>query len=241
MAKAVRLSAEKRRQSILMASVPLFARFGFNGTTTRMIARAAGISEALLYRHFPSKEMIYEDLKDYCCQGKTQTTEMMATLKPSTSTLVHAIYFLIHHIAEGMGHDERSGVRHNDMHRLMANSYLEDGLFARIITEQSVTTWQELLNQCAEEAIKAGDMLEDWIDLRCRWWFSHHIAVALGFLNLPEEKIIDYGLDFDQVLDQAVRFALRGMGLTDQAIKTHYNPAMLALLAGANRENNNDK
>ena len=231
MAKTTRMSAEERRNAILVASIPLFAKHSFKGTTTKMIAKAAGISEALLYRHFHGKEAIYDQLKNYCCEGKTRFAEMIGNLKPSTSTLIHAIYFLMYHIADGMGHDDNRGFTHNELHRLMANSYLENGNFARIFIQQNVDAWGDLLEQCIEQAIEAGDMLEDWIDTRARYWFSHHVAVALGFLNLPAVPTIDYGLTREQVLEQAVRFSLRGMGFTDEAIRTHYNPGMLELFA----------
>ena len=42
-----------------MAALPLFARRGYAETTTKDLARAAGISEALLYRHFPSKRELF--------------------------------------------------------------------------------------------------------------------------------------------------------------------------------------
>ena len=48
-----RLDSDERRQAIVEAAVPLFARKGFSGATTRELAEAAGVSEALLYRHFP--------------------------------------------------------------------------------------------------------------------------------------------------------------------------------------------
>lgn len=38
----------------------LFSQGGFDGTTTRKLARKAGISEALIFRHFPDKENLYE-------------------------------------------------------------------------------------------------------------------------------------------------------------------------------------
>ena len=55
----VRLPAAERKEAILAASMALFARHGFAGVTTRAIARAAGVSEAILYRHFPGKESLY--------------------------------------------------------------------------------------------------------------------------------------------------------------------------------------
>src|SRR5579862_464998 len=47
------------RQRILNAAVTLFAEKGFNGTTTRTIARAANVNEALIFRHFPTKQDLY--------------------------------------------------------------------------------------------------------------------------------------------------------------------------------------
>lgn len=57
-----RLTSEKRREKILQAAVTLFSLAGFNGTTTRQLARKAGVSEALLFRHFPNKKLLYEAL-----------------------------------------------------------------------------------------------------------------------------------------------------------------------------------
>ncbi|MBZ4659980.1 MAG: Transcriptional regulator, TetR family [Desulfacinum sp.] len=54
-----RLSAEERRRKILEAAIRLFSQKGFQGTTVRDLARQAGVSEAMLYQHFPSKEALY--------------------------------------------------------------------------------------------------------------------------------------------------------------------------------------
>ncbi|MGD9572532.1 MAG: TetR/AcrR family transcriptional regulator [Thermoleophilia bacterium] len=50
-----RMSGPERRAAILDAARGQFARHGFHGAATAAIARAAGCSEAILYRHFPSK------------------------------------------------------------------------------------------------------------------------------------------------------------------------------------------
>jgi len=56
---SVRFTAAERRRQILDAAVKLFARQGFQGTTTREIAEAAQVNEAIIFRHFPSKEDLY--------------------------------------------------------------------------------------------------------------------------------------------------------------------------------------
>jgi AcrR family transcriptional regulator len=55
----IRVPAAARREQILEVSTRLFAQQGYSGTTTRQLALAAGVNEALLFRHFPSKEELY--------------------------------------------------------------------------------------------------------------------------------------------------------------------------------------
>jgi AcrR family transcriptional regulator len=57
-----RLSAEERRVEILDAAKRVFGEAGYHETTTKDIAAAAGVSEALLYQHFPGKRQLFEEL-----------------------------------------------------------------------------------------------------------------------------------------------------------------------------------
>ncbi|MEC4891306.1 MAG: TetR/AcrR family transcriptional regulator [Nitrospira sp.] len=54
-----RRSSPERQASLIQAATGLFAKKGFNGTTTKEIAKAAGISEALVFKHFPTKRALY--------------------------------------------------------------------------------------------------------------------------------------------------------------------------------------
>ena len=53
------MSGDKRREQILQTAVNLFSDRGFSGTTTKEIARAAGVSEAMVFRHFSTKDALY--------------------------------------------------------------------------------------------------------------------------------------------------------------------------------------
>jgi AcrR family transcriptional regulator len=55
----VRIPAEERRQQILELATELFARQGYQGTTTRQIAQRVHVNEAIIFRHFPTKEELY--------------------------------------------------------------------------------------------------------------------------------------------------------------------------------------
>jgi TetR/AcrR family transcriptional regulator len=57
--KPSRASSRERQASLITAAATLFARKGFNGTTTKEIAKAAGVSEALVFKHFPTKRALY--------------------------------------------------------------------------------------------------------------------------------------------------------------------------------------
>lgn len=54
--------AGNARAAVLTAALTLFARHGFAGTSVRAIARAADLSDAALYRHFPSKQAIFDEV-----------------------------------------------------------------------------------------------------------------------------------------------------------------------------------
>src|ERR1041385_3545198 len=96
-----RLSAEARKEAIVEAVQDLFAEKGFEGTTTRELAKAAGVSEALLYKHFPSKESLYAAMLDGGAKGPTfaEASRILA-LEASTSTLVIMVHFMISHRSE---------------------------------------------------------------------------------------------------------------------------------------------
>jgi len=53
--KRKRLGAEQRREMIARAALKLFAERGYERTTTKEIAREAGISEGTIFKYFPTK------------------------------------------------------------------------------------------------------------------------------------------------------------------------------------------
>ena len=54
-----RLPGTERRAQLLEVAISIFGQRGFRGATTKAIAEAAGVSEATIFRHFPSKEDLY--------------------------------------------------------------------------------------------------------------------------------------------------------------------------------------
>jgi len=60
-----RMAGGERRLQILRVAMRLFSQRGFRGTTTKEIARAAGVSEAMVFRHFATKEELYSAILDH--------------------------------------------------------------------------------------------------------------------------------------------------------------------------------
>lgn len=60
-----RMAGEERRLQILLVAMRLFSQRGFVGTTTKEIALAAGVSEAMVFRHFATKEELYSAILDH--------------------------------------------------------------------------------------------------------------------------------------------------------------------------------
>ena len=54
-----RLKAPQRREQLIEVATKLFARNGYEATTTAAIALAAGVTEPILYRHFKSKQELF--------------------------------------------------------------------------------------------------------------------------------------------------------------------------------------
>lgn len=89
-----RLPAHERRDSILDAAKNILAARGLEGVTTAAIASQAGISEPILYRHFPSKRALLEQLLREVIE---RVTGELAGIAESEADPVRALRRVIEH------------------------------------------------------------------------------------------------------------------------------------------------
>ncbi|MFN8005982.1 MAG: TetR/AcrR family transcriptional regulator [Terriglobia bacterium] len=68
-----KMPSPQRRQQIIQVAMNLFSRKGFDGTTTREISKAAGVSEAIIFRHFATKEDLYAAIIDFIIRDCGET------------------------------------------------------------------------------------------------------------------------------------------------------------------------
>ncbi|MBV9241794.1 MAG: TetR/AcrR family transcriptional regulator [Acidobacteria bacterium] len=133
---AVRMKGDLRREQILKTAIDLFARKGFAGTTTKEIARAAGVSEAMVFRHFAKKSDIYDAILSdrECHPGMRFPWEEDAELIDAINRKDDRAVF--YRLALNALNKQQSDV---PFMRLMFYSALEDhGLAERFFTESIV-------------------------------------------------------------------------------------------------------
>lgn len=221
-----RLDSDERRKAIVAAAVPLFARRGFSGATTKELAEAAGISEALLFRHFPTKKQLYDEILRLGCEGDP-ALERLAALEPSSATLVRMTRFMVGHFLLGVRRDRDGEPGDIDIRlRLLLHSCLEDGEYARELSERVFERVHPLFAASIDAALEAGDLRPGPIASANRFWFAQHVATMAACFLLPGQRCVPYAGTTEVLVDEATWFILRGIGMTDAAIAAELAPGV---------------
>jgi AcrR family transcriptional regulator len=88
---APRMAAADRRRHLVETALRLFTEGSYHGTTTAEIARAAGVSEPILYRHFASKRDLYLAALEHVWAKTRETWERALDEAPDACAAVEAI------------------------------------------------------------------------------------------------------------------------------------------------------
>jgi AcrR family transcriptional regulator len=152
-AASARMTAEDRKLQILRVAVGLFSQRGFGGTTTKEIAQAAGVSEAMVFRHFATKQELYSAILDHkACSGDSMNPEQMVAeaLKQKDDRAVFeqlALGALNHHECDP------------EFQRLLLHSALEGHELAEMFFEKFVRRVYELLGGYLTERQRDGALV----------------------------------------------------------------------------------
>ena len=208
------MSAEERRKSIIEATLPLFVTKGFSETTSKELASAAGVSEGLIYKYFPTKKDLYQGLQAYCFKNMEGEMQWIDELPNNLDSLIICIDFFMQSIM----HRDNKTPELTYFSRLMFKSLLEDGEFARLFMDRAATVWRSKVRLCIEQAIADEKMVvrDDPVDLGS--WFVHHLRVGAIILNLPDRATVDYEVSTKDFVTGALRFSLRGLGVKEEFI-----------------------
>jgi AcrR family transcriptional regulator len=228
-----KLSSEARRSAIIKAVRHVFAENGFHGTTTRALAQAAGVSEALLFKHFPNKEALFSAMLTACCtEQEVDRFERLKKLEPGAATLVLMVHTLVDFFLGRTANDELA-----IQDRLMLRSLAEDGEFARHVYGRVAENWLPGIVACIDAAVAAGEAERAPVQADLAGWFTHTLPYMVHLLQLPANPAINFRVRRKALLEQCVWFLLRGMGLKTSSIKRHYGKSVQAHLAEPDHSN----
>ena len=224
MPKRRRMSGEDRRQAISLAARREFSMKGYYGTSMRDVARAAKVSEALIYQHFPSKIELYKEIYFYLDNQVDALCDYLRAFEPSTETLVKIVYSLSLMILSevpGQGEDQKM------FERLLTYSLLENPDFAKAVFSKYEKELSPIWISCVDSAWQSGDMHRQLVFPMNKMWFAHHLAMATNILHMTGEKLFNYSGTLDSLIESMVVFVLRGIGLTDVAVQQYAHSKVL--------------
>ena len=147
-----RMTGENRRLQILRVAMRLFSQRGFRGTTTKEIARAAGVSEAMVFRHFATKKELYSAILDHkaCVHETMDPLQVVANAVAAKDDVA---------VFEGLALDALN--QHDcdpEFHRLLLHSALEEHELAQMFWEKFVKRVYRTLRSYIRERQREGAM-----------------------------------------------------------------------------------
>ncbi|HYG91561.1 MAG TPA: TetR/AcrR family transcriptional regulator [Azospirillum sp.] len=210
---APRLDSSARRMAILDAALPLFARKGFAATTTKEIAQAAGVSEALIFKHFPSKTSLYQAIFLSCIDNDPEYARLVA-LPSSTATLVQLVQALVSYFVIEVPTDPEERARH----RLALYSLLEDGEFMRLVYDGLYERFHPAFAASIRAAEACGDLVGGPVEAGTGLWMADHLCSMMASICLSGRSLVTYSCERPALARQTTWFILRGLGMRDEAI-----------------------
>jgi TetR/AcrR family transcriptional regulator len=160
---APRMAAEDRREQIIEVAVRLFSQRGFRGTTTKEIAAAAGVNEAIIFRHFSTKSELYAaiiDRKANSAAMKALRSALAEAIEQSDDRMVFET--LAFHMLEFHERDDTAM-------RLLLYSALEGHELAEMIARNHILKTHQQMAEYVKKRMAAGVFrrMDPMVAVRC--------------------------------------------------------------------------
>lgn len=215
--KHKRISGADRRNSILEAACAVFSEHGYEGAKTQKIAATAGVSEALVYRHFPSKLALYRAVLRQFIREQNASFEAIGLPEPNTQSLVQTIKaFFQNYLTTRPLHQEQAV-------RILLDSLAGDGSYAQLTYRRAIKLMLDKLERAMDAARAAGDLSGPRISAVNAGLFMDHVGNLIAASRLGGRRSIPYQGDDEQLLRDAVWLCGRGIGLSQQALEKWYD------------------
>jgi AcrR family transcriptional regulator len=194
-----RLSAGERHSQIAKIAAELFAKKGFNGVTTREIARRAGVSEAILFRHFPNKEALYTEIINQKIEVQTELFNLESVKNCSDETVFSQLarWFM------------KQVEQDNTFVRLMLYSALEDHKLADVFLSSRTSLLFDFLLKYFTKRIDEGvfKKMKPAVLVQSFLGMFFHFILSHELFKTP----VEFRISKDEAVRDFVRIFLEGV------------------------------
>ncbi|HVS82620.1 MAG TPA: helix-turn-helix domain-containing protein [Pyrinomonadaceae bacterium] len=149
-----RMAGGERRLQILRVAMRLFSQRGFGGATTKEIAMAAGVSEAMVFRHFATKKELYSAILDHKASLHDSMDPHQVVAEALARKDDRAVF-------EGLALDALNQHDYDpEFHRLLLHAALEEHELAQMFWEKFVTRVYRILGAYIRERQRDGAIID---------------------------------------------------------------------------------
>lgn len=211
-----RIASAHRRALILKAAQTEFAKKGYEGTKTQQIAAAAQVSEALVYRHFPSKLALYRAVLRDLIRAQDANFDLLGLPQANTHSLITTIRDYLRSTIARQTNPAAEGMR------VTFASLAGDGNYARLIYRRAARLMTARMTDALAAARAAGDISGPPMTPANASLFVDHVGAMITASRLRANPSIPHVGGDAQLLQDALAFCCRGIGLSDTALAKFY-------------------
>jgi AcrR family transcriptional regulator len=190
-----RLPAAKRREQLLDTAVTLFAERGYAGATTAELAKAAGVTEPIIYRHFESKKNLFVAVIDRTSELVTQTWERQ--LKTARDPA--------HRLRRLIGANPMVTDRGRGFYRVIIQAMMEiDDAEILAAIQRHITALHRFVSQEVENAQGEGQVSR-YYSPEITAWTLLHLGLGYGVLealNIPGHAVDARGVRVRELIER---------------------------------------
>lgn len=162
-------TAEERREELIAAAIPVFAEKGYHAAPTTEIATRAGISQAYLFRLFPTKEELFVAVVD------RSTRRMLETMVEAAARATK----------EGIEPGDAMGLAYGDLVGSDRDLLLVQ-LHAQAVSP-SMPAVREAMRQCFADLYAFGSERTGGSPEEMKTWFAHGMLINVMTALSAEE------------------------------------------------------
>jgi AcrR family transcriptional regulator len=199
-----RVPGDQRRAQLLEAAIRVFSRAGFSGTKTKDIAAEAHVNEAILFRHFPSKDELYAAI----LEAGSADDWVRSVAEAAETAKDDPVLFVREYVKRSLAWYRRRP----DLGRLILYSALEKHELAHIFRDKQIMPVLDVMvRYIAERQAEARFTNKVSAEAAARVLFS---AVAHEGLKIVLLRGADTGINDDQLADVITEITLNGLKQT---------------------------